>query len=268
MKSKYSLCILVIISCIISINAQEVEDEREFDYGKNSEKGPRKWGTMKKEWGACNDGSMQSPIDMSNERVRIISKPDQTLYKLANATVKNRGHDIQIEWLGDAGSLLINGAEYPLRYAHWHTPSEHTIDGRRYAMELHLVHLNTQPNVKNRIAVVGILYSIGTPDPFLSRLMGNISSIIDEKNDESVLGMVDPKDIGIESRMYYRYMGSLTVPPCTEGVIWTLNRKVKTVSMEQVKLLREAVHDFAEENARPVQHHNHRDIYKYITLEG
>lgn len=51
---------------------------------------------MKKEWGACNDGSMQSPIDMSNERVRIISKPDQTLYKLANATVKNRGHDIQV----------------------------------------------------------------------------------------------------------------------------------------------------------------------------
>lgn len=77
---------------------------------------------------------------------------------------------MQIEWLGDAGSLFINGAEYPLRYAHWHTPSEHTIDGRRYAMELHLVHLNTQPNVKNRIAVVGILYSIGTPDPFLSRV--------------------------------------------------------------------------------------------------
>lgn len=246
-----------------SINAQEVDNEREFDYGKKSEKGPRKWGSMKKEWSACSNGTMQSPVDMSNERVQIISRPEQRLYKVANATLMNRGHDIQIEWHGGAGSLFINGTEYPLRYAHWHSPSEHTINGRRYDMELHLVHLNTDLNVKNRIAVVGILYKIGEPDQFLSKLMPNISSIIDKKNNESALGLVDPNEIKFRSTRYYRYMGSLTVPPCTEGVIWTLNREVKTVSREQVKLLREAVHDFAEENARPLQHHNNRDIYLY-----
>lgn len=72
------------------------ENEREFDYGEKSGKGPRKWGEMKKEWAACTNGTLQSPVDMSNERVKIISRPDTRIYKAANATVKNRGHDIQV----------------------------------------------------------------------------------------------------------------------------------------------------------------------------
>ncbi|KAL7133490.1 hypothetical protein ABFS83_12G144200 [Erythranthe nasuta] len=246
-----------------SINAQEVEDEREFDYSKKGEKGPRKWGEIKKEWGACNNGSFQSPIDMSNERVIIFSRPEKRNYRLTNATIKNRGHDIQIEWFGDAGSTFINNTEYPLRQAHWHSPSEHTINGRRYDMELHLVHLNTDPNVKNRITVTGILYEIGKPDKFLSKLMSNISSMIDMKDEEITVGKINPDKIKLRSKMFYRYMGSLTVPPCTQGVIWTINKKVKTVSRDQIKLLREAVHDYAEENARPLQPKNRRDVYLY-----
>ncbi|XP_022889472.1 alpha carbonic anhydrase 7-like [Olea europaea var. sylvestris] len=93
--------------------------------------------------------------------------------------------------------------------------------------------------------------------------MTNISSMIDQKDEERNMGIINPKDIKMNSQRYYRYMGSLTVPPCTEGVIWTLNTKVKTVSKDQVKLLREAVHDYAEENARPLQPHNSRDVYLY-----
>lgn len=125
-------------------------------------------------------------------------------------------------------------------------------------MELHMVHLNTDPNVTNRIAVVGFLYKIGRPDRFLSKvinwnkkvatlwifcriafskmiwengincwqLMRSISSMIDKKDEERTLGMIDPNDIKLRSKRYYRYMGSLTVPPCTEGVIWTINKKV------------------------------------------
>ncbi|XP_047979084.1 alpha carbonic anhydrase 7-like [Salvia hispanica] len=263
--SLYILAPLVISCIVLFCNAQEVEDEREFDYWAKSEKGPRNWGKLKKEWGACNNGNLQSPIDISDKRVKIISKTENTkvYYKVGNAILKNRGHDIQIEWSGGAGSLFINGINYPLRYAHWHSPSEHTINGRRYDMELHLVHLSTNPNLKNRIAVVGILYKIGTPDPILSKIMSNISSIVDNKDDESALGMMDPNDIQIGSERFYRYLGSLTTPPCTEGVIWTLNKKVKTVSRKQVRLLREAVHDYAEENARPLQTRNNRDLYLY-----
>ncbi|KAK4481106.1 hypothetical protein RD792_011977 [Penstemon davidsonii] len=246
-----------------SINAQEVEDEREFDYAERGERGPRKWGMLRPEWAACNNGTFQSPIDMCNERVKIISKPERRNYRVSNATVRNRGHDIQIQWFGDAGSIYINGTEYPLRYAHWHSPSEHTIHGRRYDMELHLVHLNTDPNGKVRIAVVGVLYKIGKPNGFLSKLMRSISSMINKGGEEINIGMVDPNEIRVRTKRYYRYKGSLTIPPCTEGVIWTISKKVKTVSYEQVKLLREAVHDYAEENARPLQKLNSRQVDLY-----
>lgn len=74
------------------------EDESEFDYKKGSEKGPGKWGELKKEWEACNNGGMQSPIDLSNQRVKIIPKLGllNRTYKPGNATVKNRGHDISV----------------------------------------------------------------------------------------------------------------------------------------------------------------------------
>ncbi|KAL0338512.1 UNVERIFIED_CONTAM: Alpha carbonic anhydrase 7 [Sesamum angustifolium] len=247
-----------------SINAQEVDDESEFNYDENSAKGPINWGKIKEEWGACNTGIMQSPIDISRDRmVRIISHPQTTNYRPANALLKNRGHDIQIEWLDDAGSLCINGTQYSLRYAHWHSPSEHTYNGKRYALELHLVHKATDPAVENKIAVIGVFYKTGQPDPFLSKLMTNITSMARKKDDERSLGLVDPKEIQICSKRYYRYMGSLTVPPCTEGVIWTIKEKVKTVSMEQLELLRKAVHDYAEHNARPLQPHNGRHIHLY-----
>ncbi|KAL2502713.1 Alpha carbonic anhydrase 7 [Forsythia ovata] len=265
-KSTYILASVLALLFLFdakSVKAQEVEDEREFDYAKGGEKGPKKWGDLKKEWAACKDGKFQSPIDMSNERVRIIWNPEKKNYKPFNATLRNRGHDISLRWHGDAGSILINGTKYPLVQAHWHSPSEHTINGRRYDMELHLVHQTSDLNVKNRIAVTGVFYKIGRPDKFLSKLMTHISSMIDKKDEDRNLGVINPKDIKIDSKRYYRYMGSLTVPPCTEGVIWTLNTKVKTVSRDQVKLLRVAVHDYAEENARPLQPQNSREIYLY-----
>lgn len=72
------------------------EDEREFDYKKESEKGPKMWGELKKEWSACKNGKMQSPIDMSDERVQVMSKSDKNTYKPSNAVVTNRGHDITV----------------------------------------------------------------------------------------------------------------------------------------------------------------------------
>ncbi|EEF42872.1 carbonic anhydrase, putative [Ricinus communis] len=247
------------------VKAQEVEDEREFDYIQGSEKGPEKWGELKKEWASCKNGTLQSPIDMSNQRVKIIPKSGDLKrnYRSCNSTVKNRGHDISLQWEGHkAGSVNINGTGYFLQQCHWHSPSEHTINGRRYDMELHMVHESTDPNVKNKIAVTGILYKIGQPDAFLSKLLGNVISMTDHKQDRN-MGMINPNEIKMGGKRYYRYEGSLTVPPCTEGVIWTINKKIRTVSIDQVKALREAVHDYAEKNSRPVQPLNEREVQLY-----
>ncbi|KAK7823618.1 alpha carbonic anhydrase 6 [Quercus suber] len=77
---------------------------------------------------------------------------------------------VQLKWEGDAGSIQINGTDYFLDQGHWHSPSEHSINGRRYDLELHMVHLARDPNVTNKIAVVGLFYKIGHHDDFLSKV--------------------------------------------------------------------------------------------------
>ncbi|XP_043698982.1 alpha carbonic anhydrase 7-like isoform X2 [Telopea speciosissima] len=240
--------------------SQEVEDEREFDYLVGSSKGPEHWGELHEEWAACNNGDMQSPIDLLHQRVEVVPELGKIKrdYKTANATLKNRGHDIMLQWEGDAGSIHINGTDYKLKQCHWHSPSEHTIDGNRFAMEVHMFHESSNLS----FAVIGVLYKIGRPDPFLSELEEEIQTLADTQNEINV-GMVNPKHIKLGGRKYYRYVGSLTTPPCTQGVTWTIIKRVRTVSAEQVKLLRRAVHDYAESNARPLQPLNDRVIEFY-----
>ncbi|KAF2283336.1 hypothetical protein GH714_002389 [Hevea brasiliensis] len=258
------LCSIFLISLLLHTlpaRSQEVDDEREFDYDKNSEKGPARWGEIHPEWGNCSKGSMQSPIDLLNERVEVVSHLGRLnrSYKPSNGTLKNRGHDMMLEWESGAGILEINGTEYVLKQCHWHSPSEHTISGRKFALELHMVHESQD----GKVAVVGIMYIIGRPDSFLSSITDHLRMVAGNGETETVVGVVNPKDIKIGSRKYYRYMGSLTTPPCTENVLWTIVRKVRTVTKEQVRLLRVAVHDDSDTNARPTQPTNGRPVQLY-----
>jgi carbonic anhydrase len=176
-------------------------------------------------------------------------------------------HRLQLKFDGDAGSLVINGTEYFLHQLHWHSPSEHTVNGRRYDMEMHLVHQSAD----GKAAVISVLYQVGRPDGLLRKLEPFLQLIADQRDREERLGVVDPHAARGWASVYYRYMGSLTTPPCTEGVVWTILRRVRsltsfclliriifiicyiigpgfdlqvrTVSKHQLELLREAVHD-------------------------
>lgn len=250
----------LIVFFFARVRSQEVEDESEFEY-EEGPKGPEHWGELKEEWKACGNGTYQSPIDVVKRHARI--NPDmcrlRRIYRPANATLINRGHDIMLKWPQGAGSIEIEGKRFKLNQCHWHMPAEHTVDGKRHPLESHLVHQADD----GEIAVVGILYKFGRPDTFLSELMDEIVAIGDMEPPEELLGMVNPKHIKWGSRKYYRYTGSLTVPPCTEGVIWNVIHKVRTVSRYQVKALHTALHDSYEKNARPIQLKNGRDVHKY-----
>ncbi|KAL6979349.1 carbonic anhydrase, partial [Sarracenia purpurea var. burkii] len=259
------LCSFFVAFVVISVSgpaaSQEVENERGFTYDEKSEKGPEHWGEIQPEWSMCKNGTMQSPIDMSNDRVEIVSHLGRLKrdYKPSNATILNRGHDMSLKWVSGAGHIEINGTEYELKQCHWHSPSEHTINGKRYELEFHLVHESQSKGV----AVIGIIFEMGRPDPFLSEMKEHLETIASTGEEERAIGAVNPKKIKMGSRKYYRYIGSLTVPPCTQNVVWTIGSKIRTVSEEQVRLLREAVHDGQETNARPLQPLNRRPVELY-----
>ncbi|CAN8295040.1 unnamed protein product [Cochlearia groenlandica] len=229
MKNSCMFFMFIIILTIVSIsNAAsshgEVEDEHEFNYKKNDEKGPERWGEIKTEWEMCGKGEIQSPIDLMNKRVNIVShlgRLNRDYVPSNNATLKNRGHDIMLRFEDGAGSIKINDTKYELQQLHWHSPSEHTINGKKFALELHMVH-----EAKNeKMAVVTILYKIGRADTFIKSLEKELEGIATMEESEKSVGMINPKNIKIGSRKYYRYIGSLTTPPCTQNVTWSVVRK-------------------------------------------
>ncbi|KAG4988996.1 hypothetical protein JHK82_031327 [Glycine max] len=222
-----------------------VEDESEFNYDVKSKRGPYNWGNIKPEWSICKNGSMQSPINLLNKRVQIAPHLGKLHinYQPSNATLRNRGHNIMLEWLAGTSYLQINETQFDL--------------------ELHMVHEASS----GEIAVIGMLYKAGRPDPLLSLLGNHIKAISDCTGAEIELGVLDPWLVSIcRSRtQYYRYSGSLTTPPCTENVAWTVLTEVRYVSREQIRLLRVAVHD--DSNARPLQPINNRLVKLYIPLQ-
>ncbi|KAK7284996.1 hypothetical protein RJT34_19751 [Clitoria ternatea] len=263
----YMSIAFLLISILFYSTLTTALDEPEFGYNEKSPNGPRHWGDVKEEWALCKTGDMQSPIDLSNNRVEVIPKLRalKMSYKPQHATLLNRGHDVAINWEGDAGSIVINGTHFFLQQSHWHWPSEHTINGRRYALELHMVHVGPQPDGTNKTAVVTLLYKYGSSDPFISEL----AKYIIEEDGEKSLGVIDPSEIKMGGNLYYRYIGSLTAPPCTEGVIWTINKKVSSVSRGQVKLLKHAVlKRYAKRNARPLQPLNQREVQLFVRPQG
>ncbi|KAL3632512.1 hypothetical protein CASFOL_025496 [Castilleja foliolosa] len=256
---------LILFSCLIlssilftaNANAPEVDDETSFSYVVGSDNGPQIWGNLSTNWTKCANGRSQSPINIVDYNVVYWPSlgPLNLQYRPAPALLKNRGRDIEVEWTGDAGGMIIEGTEFKLKQCHWHIPSEHTINGARFNMELHVVHMNSDGD----IAVIGILYVIGLPDPFLASVTPFISSADRNGTD---LGIVDPNSIRFPARAAYnRYNGSLTTPPCSENVTWTVIRTIRTASLRQIRALRDAVNDILAQEMQDLFSHCIQELY-------
>lgn len=241
------------------------EEHGDYDYDENGGRGPSEWGNLKPEWAICKKGKRQSPVDLTNVTVELVTDSEEVYaeYQPSFTTLLNRGHDVALQWKGDAGSIEINGIQYQLQQVHWHAPSEHTVRGKRYELERHAVHVNVDTN---EIAVIGVLYKIGRNDPFLFKLGRYLKTMAETSVKETFPGIIDPNDTTVNDESFYRYTGSLTTPPCTEGVTWTLQKKIRTVSRRQVDLLLDVVD--GNENARPLQPVNKRKMYLYVSCKG
>jgi carbonic anhydrase len=203
----------------------------------------------------CVDGSAQSPIDISQTIAGSLSKVSYQ-YNLAPVKVKNNGHTIQVDYLPssgfDGGKLTLNGKDYKLVQLHFHRPSEHTVNGRQFPMEVHLVHQADD----QKLAVVGMLMEYGAHNTGFDIIWTAMpekegaAEVADKPFNASVLL---PRSLAT-----YRYAGSLTTPPCSEGVSWLLMKTPISVSQSQVAMFRK-LYEF---NSRYTQPLNGRDVYE------
>lgn len=220
-----------------------------WSYG--GSRNPSRWGELSKDYILCETGQFQSPIDIP-EKI-LPDENAQTInfnYQRIPLTIKNDGHTIQVDY-APGSYIQINGETYQLLQFHFHTPSEHTVDQKAYGMELHLVHQNQAGN----LAVVGVLIEEGSENYFLQPLWDHLLESEGEKTLEKV--MINAQSLLPEKREYYRYDGSLTTPPCSEGVKWYVMKNPIEASAEQIEQFMEIY----QMNARPVQPLHRRKIH-------
>jgi carbonic anhydrase len=206
--------------------------------------GPAFWGSLSPDWATCGTGEIQSPVNFKKLPAHPTSARKLSIDYDANTTgsIFNNGHTIEVETEG-SNTLTLDGVPYELSQFHFHTASEHRVEGRGFDMELHLVH--TADDGSN--AVIGVFLKRGRSSRALAPIFASLP------NDVSVHHPLDapfdPAAFLPRSRAHYRYVGSLTTPPCTEGVQWVVMSEPVTVSDEDMAQFAERIHF----NARLVQ---------------
>jgi carbonic anhydrase len=197
----------------------------------------------------CAAGTRQSPIDLPAAPVGDL--PHLSFhYQLTPLKVKNNGHTIEVEV--EPGSYVRIGTErFNLAQFHFHTPSEHQLQGQSFPMELHFVH----KNALGEIAVVGVFLQEGAANPLLQEIWDHIPGV-EHVVSESEEASIQPEDLLPADKAYYRYAGSLTTPPCTEGVRWHVMHEPIEVSAAQIEEFR----SIFPLNARPLQLLNERPV--------
>jgi carbonic anhydrase len=212
--------------------------------------GPEKWGDLEKGFTGCKLGKEQSPIDIDSKKATTAKLPKIEFdYKPVPLAVVNNGHTIQVNY--DKGSTIKVGKDtYELLQYHFHTPSEEKMDGKPSEMVAHLVHKNAQGN----LAVVAVLFDKGKENAALKPVFAAMPAKEGEKKDPAV--KVNAADLLPANAGYYTFKGSLTTPPCSEGVRWLVLKTPVTLSAEQADAFRKII----PMNARPVQPLNGRKV--------
>lgn len=207
------------------------------------------WGDLKPEYAACKQGKEQSPIDIKSAKPGEL-KPIEFKYQAAPLAVLNNGHTIQVN-LPQGSGATISGRDYQLAQFHFHAPSEHTLNGQRYPLEVHFVH----KNARGELAVVGVFFKEGKENAALNPIWKAMPK--DGGKEVKAEGVkIDAARLLPAERKYFHYDGSLTTPPCSEHVNWNVMAEPIEASKAQIA----AFTALYQNNARPVQPVNGRAL--------
>jgi carbonic anhydrase len=212
--------------------------------------GPSEWVTLASEYGACG-GKNQSPINLTGF-IAANLKPIRFSYRADGDELVNHGHTVQMNF-ASGSSIVLDGITFELKQFHFHTPSENRIEGKSYPMEAHLVHADKDGN----LAVVAVMIEQGKENAAIASMWSKLPMTAGAKSTPAQpfsAAALLPK-----ARNYYRFNGSLTTPPCTEGVRWVVMKQAISASAEQVATFSNAIH---HANSRPTQAINARVVLK------
>jgi carbonic anhydrase len=245
-----SLCTAVLLGAgtLLPAASQGEEQHHEWDYGK--EHGPGHWGHLKPDFASCGIGKAQSPVDIRNAQAGKLDAI-QFDYQPTPLRIIDNGHTIQVNY-APGSWITVGDRRFELQQFHFHKPSEEKVNGKRYSMVAHLVHKNAE----GQLAVVAVLLSIGPENPLVKTLWSNLPP---EKEKENAPGNVTIDAAALLPKnhaAYYTFAGSLTTPPCSEGVTWFVLVHPGHLSKAQV----DRFGKIYSHNARPVQPLNGRVV--------
>ncbi len=249
-----SLLLSALLSLPILAYAEEQKEEHKaVQWSYTGDTGPKYWGDLGAENIACKQGLNQSPIDIKrtfDARLPAI-KFDYSM--LIGENIVNNGHSIQIN-VRKGGLIKLDGKDFFLKQFHYHSPSENMINSRLFPLEAHFVHASED----GELAVVALLYKPGPPDAALDVFIKNLPMNVGDKHR---LGAKDLEFLERSKKIknYFRFNGSLTTPPCTEGVRWIVVQSHPSISRNQLNAFQQAL---KQPNNRPIQAINARTILR------
>jgi carbonic anhydrase/phosphoserine phosphatase len=222
------------------------------NWGYSGNIGPENWGDLNPSYILAKRGLQQSPIDI-RDAISDRDLPELEFnYQPSRIRFIYDGHTVQEDEVAGSFTRGPNGKIFNLEQFHFHSPSEHTLNGHQFPMEMHLVHKASDGTV----AVLTVLFDEGEHNSAFDPLWHNLPDP-DRPNREAVNESFHVRDLLPTQRDYYFYHGSFTTPPCTEHVQWVVLKQTVSVSNEQLTRLRSII----DGNNRPIQRRNGRQIF-------
>jgi carbonic anhydrase len=224
--------------------------ERHAAWSYAGEAGPAHWGDVRPDYAVCGAGAEQSPIDLTGAVEAAIGAPAIYWAQARVGDIVNNGHTIQANF-SEAGHIVIDAKRYDLLQVHFHAASEHTLAGRRFPLEGHLVHRASD----GALAVIGIFFEEGAENFALTPLFKAAPAT---PGSAAIKDPIDLRDLLPGDRTAFRYQGSLTTPPCSEVVAWTVFEQPVQASRDQIR----AFTRIYNANFRPLQPTHRRFVLK------